>query len=153
MQPPSLRKLFEIRIFVETPFQEVGDTPHGERRVALVTGGTFTGEGLNGVILNGGTDWLLGRPDGALELNVNLVLKTDEGDLIAMRYQGLRHGPAQIMAKVAKGEDVPQGSYYFKVTGRFETASKRHEALNKLVFVGEGRRASTGPVYDIYALE
>ena len=81
--------------------QAIGAAPGGDRRVGLVAGGTFSGEALNGTVLPGGADWIITRPDGCMTLDVRLVLQTDDGALIGLTYRGLRHGPADVMAKVA----------------------------------------------------
>src|SRR5215470_7291519 len=61
--------------------QLLGKTPLGDRRVAVVEGGSFEGPKLKGTILKGGSDWLIIRPDGALQLDVRLTLKTNDGDI------------------------------------------------------------------------
>src|SRR6185312_9185157 len=73
--------LFEITVTMEPP-QVVGPTPNGDRRVRLITGGSFAGPKLQGEVLPGGGDWLLLRPDGARTLDVRLTLRTEEGQLI-----------------------------------------------------------------------
>jgi Protein of unknown function (DUF3237) len=86
------RHLFHIALKVSPP-HVIGSTPYGERRIVPVPEGEFEGERLRGVVLNGGSDWILVRPDHVWALNVRLVLQTNEGDLIEMSYRGLRHGP------------------------------------------------------------
>jgi len=58
-----------------TEIQNLGKTPLGDRRVAVVEGGSFEGPKLKGTVLRGGSDWILARPDGALQLDVRLTLK------------------------------------------------------------------------------
>ena len=76
----------------------VGATPGAFRRVGVVPGGLFEGERLSGEVLEGGSDWTV-RSDGASALNVRLVLKTNDDALIGMTYQGVRHGPPEVIAK------------------------------------------------------
>ena len=73
--------------------QPIGDTPNGNRRIGLVGGGTFEGPKLSGIVLPGGADWIIGRPDGVTTLDVRIVLQTDDGATIGMTYRGMRHGP------------------------------------------------------------
>ncbi len=61
--------LCEVSVDLEPP-QDVGNTPHGVRRIYYVKGGTLEGPKLKGEVLPGGGDWLLLRPDGAGELDV-----------------------------------------------------------------------------------
>lgn len=109
----KMRHLFHMALR-SGPQQVVGQTPNGERRIAPVLDGAFEGERLRGVFLCGGSDWITVRPDRVWELNVRLALKTDEGDLVAMSYRGLRHGPADVLAKVHRGEQVGRDAYYFR---------------------------------------
>ena len=145
----ATRSLFELRLEVP-PLIDLGDTPAGRRRIAAVTGGSFEGERLRGSVLGApGGDWLRERPDGVLVLDVRIVLKTDDGALIYMAYRGLRHGAAQVMERLARGEAVDPSSYYFRIAPTFETAAPAYAWLNRLLAVGMGHREPTGPVYRV----
>ena len=130
--------------------QPIGATPVGDRRVGLVAGGRFTGPRLSGTVLPGGSDWILLRPDGATTLDVRIVLQTDDGAVIGMTYRGMRHGPAAVMEKVARGEAVDPSEYYFRTSVTFETAAAKYDWLNRIVAVGTGHRPPSGPVYDVF---
>src|SRR5580765_686910 len=115
---------------------DVGAGPHGTRRIAPLDGGTFEGHRLRGTVLPGGSaDWLLLRSDGVLELDLRVTLRTDDGALISMKSFGLRHGPAEVMAAIGRGETVDPATYYFRTTPRFETAHPAYAFLNRLVAV------------------
>jgi hypothetical protein len=145
------QKLMSLKLQV-AGLQMVGPAPSGDRRVGVVAGGVFTGERLNGTVLPGGADWIIVRPDGCTVLDVRLVLQTDDGALIGLTYRGLRHGPAEVMDKVARGEPVDPGSYYFRTTVMFETASERYGWLNRVFGIGTGSRTAAGPEYEIFEL-
>jgi hypothetical protein len=141
------RPLFEIQLQVPSVV-DIGATPLGRRRIAAVTGGQFHGERLRGTVVGAPAgDWLLQRADGVTVLDVRLLLRTDDGDHIYMSYRGLRHGPAEVMARLAAGETVDPATYYFRIAPVFETAATKYEWLNKVVAVGTGRREPTGPIY------
>lgn len=142
--------LFRMPIEVEAPLQMVGQTPFGDRRIAKVAGGSFEGPKLKGRVLPGGGDWLLLRTDGVLQLDVRLTMETDDGDLIYMTYRGLRHGPAEVIDRLNRGEAVDPSEYYFRTAPFFETASERYGWLNRIVSVATGHRQAIGPVYDVY---
>ncbi len=146
------KHLFTMPVEVEMPLQMVGPTPIGERRIAKVTGGTFEGPELKGTILPGGGDWLLLRADGSLQLDVRATLKTDDDALIYMTYRGYRHGPAEVMERLNKGEAVDPSEYYFRVAPFFETGAEKYAWLNRIVAVGTGHRLPSGPVYEIYQI-
>jgi hypothetical protein len=141
------RPLFEIQLQVPS-IVDIGATPLGRRRIATVTGGEFHGERLRGSVVGAPAgDWLLQRADGVTVLDVRLLLRTDDAEHIYMSYRGLRHGPAEVMARLAAGEAVDPASYYFRMVPVFETAAPKYEWLNKIVAMGTGRREPAGPIY------
>ena len=83
-------------------------------------------------------------------LDVRLTLETDDAQLIYMTYRGLRHGPADVIARLNRGEPVDPASYYFRTTPVFETASTKYDWLNRVVSVATGRREASGPIYEVY---
>ncbi len=144
------RHLFTLTIEVPRVV-DLGATPNGHRRIATVGGGSFVGDRLRGTIQpSPGGDWLLLRPDGALVLDVRLTLETDDAHLIYMTYRGLRHGPADVITRLNRGEAVDPASYYFRTTPVFETASTKYDWLNRVVSVATGRREASGPIYEVY---
>jgi hypothetical protein len=148
---PEIRTthLFTLKLKV-AGMQPIGQTPAGNRRVGLVAGGTFEGERLRGTVLPGGADWLMARPDGATTLDVRLVLQTDDGASIGLTYRGIRHGPADVIDRLNRGEPVDSASYYFRTSLTFETAASRYDWLNRVIAVGTGNRLPEGPVYEVF---
>jgi hypothetical protein len=134
-----LKQVFTARIKVDTPI-EVGDVGTGMRRVIPITGGTFEGPELKGTVLPGGADYQLIRFDGVTEVVAHYTLQTDDGVPIYVVNKGYRHGPKEIIDKLIRGEEVPDGSYYFKTTPVFETDSEKYVFLNRMIFIGEGFR-------------
>src|SRR3990172_7009050 len=97
--------LFEVSVDLEAP-QSVGATPHGNRQIYYVKGGTFEGPKAKGQVLPGGGDWLLLRPDGAGELDVRGTLRTDDGHLIYTYYRGIIEASPDVMQRALQGETV-----------------------------------------------
>lgn len=143
------RPLFVMRLKV-APLQIVGAAPGGFRRIGVIDGGEFAGDRVAGKVLNGASDWQIVRPDGATTLNVRLALETADGALIAMTYQGLRHGPADVMARLDKGLAVDPAAYYFRVATSFETAAPAYAWMNGVIAIGIGHRLADGPVYSVF---
>ena len=129
--------------------QKIGDVPHGARVTAPITSGHFEGPRLRGKVLPGGGDWTLLRRDGVLELDLRVTLETDDGALIHVASFGLRHGPQEVIAALARGETVDPSSYYFRTTVRFDTGHAKYAFLNRLVAVSSGDRRPAGPIYTI----
>ena len=63
-----------------------------------------------------------------------------DGAFIYVRYAGMRHGPPEVLARLAQGETVDPGEYYFRVAPMFETGAERYAWLNKILAVGVGDR-------------
>lgn len=146
----ATRELMVLEAVLDAP-QLVEATPYGLRKIVPVLGGTFTGERLNGVILpGGGHDWALTRADGALVLDVRLVLETDDGARILMTYRGIRTGTPAVLARIASGEHVDPAEYYFRIVPFFETGSEAYGWLNSIVCVGFGERVKAGPRYTVH---
>lgn len=142
------RSLMTLHVAVASP-QKIGAVPHGTRTTVPIAGGQFEGPRLRGKILPGGGDWLLLRADGVLELDLRVTLETDDGALIHMASFGLRHGPPDVIAAIARGEHVDPSTYYFRTCPRFETAHAKYAFLNRLIAVASGDRRPEGPIYTI----
>ena len=146
----NARPLMRLRLTTAAT-EEIGPTPHGRLSIFPITGGSFEGERLRGIVL-GGADWVTAAADGTFELDLRLTLETDDGALINMQSFGLRQGPAAVLEAIARGETVDPASYYFRTQVRFDTAAAQYAFLNKLLAVATGDRKPTGPVYSIYEL-
>jgi uncharacterized protein DUF3237 len=150
LQTINTRQLFTVRFKVRGPIN-VGQAPGVDRRVGMITGGAFEGERLRGEVLEG-SDWQTVRRDGGWTMDVRVLLKTHDGALISMLYSGLRLGPPEVLAALARGEAVDPASYYFRITATFETGSSDYVWLNRLLAVGTGNRYPDGPIYSVFEI-
>ncbi len=144
--------LFVMRLSVR-PIQTVGSPPGSFRRVGFVSGGEFAGGRLAGEVIDGGNDWQMVQADGTAALDVRLLLRTTDGELIAMTYRGLRRGPPQVMQRVDGGEAVDPAEYYFRINPQFETASAKLSWLNRILSIGIGYRRSDGVIYSLFEVQ
>jgi len=129
---------------------EFGATPIGTRRVINILGGTVSGR-VNGKILPGGADWQFIRPDGVADISARYTIETDTGALVLVNSDGVRHGPPDVIAKVAAGEDVDPALYYFRTVMRFETSRDSDVAwLNSVLCIAKGKREKNAVVLDVY---
>jgi hypothetical protein len=117
----------------------LGPCPLGERRVVYITSGTFEGPQLRGQLV-GGADWQILRSDGVLELDARYAIRDERGGVIRVVSEGYRHGPPDVMARLARGEEVDPASYYFRTTMRFETGAAELAWLNKTIAVATAER-------------
>ena len=143
------RPLLAVKLDVRGPMPVIA-TPGAARRIGVVTGGSFDGERLSGVVMDGGSDWQTLKADGSVALDVRLVLKTADDALIAMSYRGVRHAAAEVVARIDRGEAVDPASVYFRIVVQFETAAPQYDWLNHVVAVGVGHRRADGPVYNVF---
>ena len=127
-----------------------GHTPYGERRIINILGGRIEGARLSGRILPGGADWQIIRADGAADLRARYTIEADGGAHILVISDGLRHGPPDVMARLARGEDVDPGLYYFRTAMRFETADPSVEWLNRIIALGRGVREPRTVLIEVY---
>lgn len=81
----EVKLLFTLEMKIEGSNQVIGAIPQGARSIGYVNG-TFSGPGIRGTIR--ACDWFLTRADGIGEADVRGILKTDDGALIYMNYQG-----------------------------------------------------------------
>jgi hypothetical protein len=85
-------------------------------------------------------------------INVRSLLETDDGALITMAYQGLRHGPKEVLEALGRGETVNPTSYYMRVVPVFETSSEKYGWLNRVVSVAHGHRLPNGAIYNVFEI-
>jgi len=142
------RPLMTVRIIAAPP-QKIGAIPHGARSIVPVTGGDFEGPRLRGKVLPGGGDWLLLRSDGVLELDLRITLETDDHTLIHMSFQGLRHGPADAIAALGRGEVVDPANYFFRTLPTFQTSAEKYAFLNRIIAVSVSETRPDGAVHRI----
>ena len=57
---------------------------------------------VNGIL----RDWQIVLSDGTALADLRYTLETDQGSLLYVQGQGVRHGSADVLARLARGEDV-----------------------------------------------
>ena len=94
----------------------------------------------------------MGRPlpDGTALGDIRYTLRTDEGDLLYVQSRGVRHGSAEVLARLARGEDVDASEYTFRTATQIETAAPGLDWLNKGVFISVGARRPGAVIYETY---
>ena len=138
-KPPELEFLCSLSVDVGD-IVSMGETPLGERRVVPILGGSFEGERMRGQVLGGGADWQIVRRDSVLDLDARYALREQCGGLIEVRSQGYRHGPPEVLAALARGEDVDSNRYFFRTIMRFETGAEELSWLNRTIAVATAER-------------
>jgi hypothetical protein len=144
--------IFTIQAELEG-IMNLGRTPLGERRIIGILGGSVHGPKLNGRILPGGADWQIIRADGAADIQARYTIETDSGARILVNSDGLRHGPPDVLEKLARGDSVDPALYYFRTVMRFETSAPEVDWMNRILALARGQREARAVRLDVYEVE
>lgn len=146
------RHLFTLVLDVDfAGMTNIGKVPAGRRRIAPVTGGTFSGERLRGTV-QPGADWVINRPDGVMLIDVRLVLLTDDGVPIYLTYQGRFLAAPEAMERFGRGALLEPGEYSLAIAAKLECGDVRYAWLNDVVCAGTGTQLATGPIYELFEI-
>ena len=147
---PSLTPVYRLEATVGEPL-ELGEIAEGRRRIVPLTGGAFAGPELNGKLLPGSSaDWQIVLPDGTALADLRYTLQTNDGDLLYVPAGGVRHGSADVLGRLARGEDVDPSEYTFRTSTQIETAAPALEWLNRGVYISVGGRQPGAVIYETY---
>ena len=141
MIQPGLEFVYEASGELDAP-REIGAVPDGTRRIIPIKpGGYVKGPLITGKLLGNAADWQLTRPDGVTVADATYAIETDDGAVIQLRNKGLRHGPADVMDRLRRGEEVDPAEYYFRTVPEFiAPVGGRYEWMNRSIFVCSGAR-------------
>lgn len=148
---PVLEHVCDLLVELD-PIREMGPGRAGARRIIPIVGGRVTGPKVSGRILNLGADWQTIFADGVAELDTRYAMETDDGATIEIVNYGLRHGPPEVLAAIARGEDVAPDSYYMRTHARLESGDARYSWVNRTLFVGVGARRKQAVQMRLFAL-
>jgi hypothetical protein len=117
----------------------IEDAPQGTRTIVQISGGRFEGPRVKATVQTPAGDWITNRSDGSYRLDVRLTLKTDDGALILVTYNGIGH--------------TTETGATLRAAPLFETGDSRYMWLTRLQAVAVGERTGSTVSYDVYALK
>lgn len=117
-----------------------------------ILGGGFDGPRVSATILAGGADWQVIHEDGMAAIDTRYTLQTRDEALISVATRGVRHGPPDVLRRLADGQPVDPAEYYFRVCIQYETGADDYRWLNQIVAVASAVRLADQVIYDAYAL-
>ncbi len=149
----SSKHLFTMALDVDpSKAHQIGNTAEGRRLIVPIIGGKFEGVDLTGTVEPTGYDWVRFRTDGAMIIDVRLVLLTDDGEHIYMSYQGRLLADKEVHKKMAQGQEIDPDEYSLVTKVSFETGAEKYLWLNDVIAIGQGRQSGYQPTYEVFAV-
>lgn len=154
MNVPTLDFAFRVRLDFPPGPRIRFPVRGGEMRgFVAVAGGSVEGPLLSGEVVPGsGGDWPLIRSDGAIAFDARYLIRAADGTLIQVFNRGFAHAPAEVTARIERGEPVDPADNYFRLAPSFETAPGPHDWLTRTVFVGFGEKHPDHSIFDFFAV-
>ena len=132
----AFEETFNVEAEVGPPIVIGQGSGVGRRQLVPILSGKVTGPGgVKGVILPGGVDSQIIRPDGRCELSARYGIRMEDGASIYIENNGIRTVPPEYAEDVLAGRFVDPGLYYFRTVPRFETYSETYRWLCNFIFV------------------
>ncbi|WP_336981211.1 DUF3237 domain-containing protein [Altererythrobacter fulvus] len=145
----QLEHAFDLVVELSRP-HEMGVCPAGVRRIIPIVGGTANGPLLQGRVLNVGADWQTVLAGGIADLDARYAIETDDGAVIEVVSQGIRHAPPEVAARIAAGEAVPPSEYYMRTAIRLESGHPDYDWVNRALFLATGGKVGPTVRLSVY---
>ncbi|MEI6643869.1 MAG: DUF3237 domain-containing protein [Novosphingobium sp.] len=133
----ALEHVCDLVVELSLP-HEMGAALSGTRRIIPIVGGTATGARINGRILNVGADWQTVQAGGVAQLDARYAIETDDGAVIEVVSQGIRHASAEVAARIVAGEVVPPSEYYMRTAIRLDSGHSDYAWVARSIYVADG---------------
>jgi hypothetical protein len=107
--PENGELVFEVT-FKLGQIYDMGQTQYGHRHLIEINGGTLSGPHISAQILEGGLDWQLTLPNGSMEVDQVMVLKTSDNKNIYFRNCGTAADQSDV--RIVPDFEAPNSSDY-----------------------------------------
>lgn len=148
---PTLEYAFTATVQVAAPIEQ-GQAEGGRKRFIAITGGTVAGPRLAGEVLPGGGDWQVIEDGGLTRIEARYFVKATDGTVIEIVNPGVRVAAPEVIERLARGEEVDPGAYYFRTAPRFSVRAGPHDWLRRAAFVARGIRKPDRVLIDFYVV-
>ena len=121
-------------------------------------GGWIRGPGIKGTFIGPCADWLRIMRSGVARLDVRATIKTDDGALLYLTYNGIIQHSEKSYQKLINGERMTQDDgIYFFTAPTIETSAEKYAWLNGVQLVNKFVEGQINPDrayvrYDVYVL-
>jgi len=105
--PDAGQLIFEAETRLQAVYN-LGNTPYGNRRIAVVQEGTFKGPRLSGTVAPGALDLELTLTNGVIEVEQIFVLRTTDGKYVYLRAAGTGADPNDV--RIVPDFEAPNAS-------------------------------------------
>ena len=133
------------------PPQRIDDT----LSIFPVTTGWAAGPQINATVIQPAADWIERMPNGSSRIDVRLTLKTDDGALIYVSYNGVIRHTETGRDRLMKGEIVTSTDSYAIIAPIFRTSHAKYTWLNTIQAIGKLVELKLGQgsfiKYDVFA--
>jgi len=147
-----LEEIFSITVKVDKPILVGQDDIVGRRQLIPIISGELIGNDIHGVILPGGVDSQIIRPDGTCDLSARYGVKLDDGASFYIENNGIRTVPKEYIALVKNGEFIDPSLYYFCTTPKFEVYSEELKWLTQSIFTCIATRLTDSVILKFYSI-
>lgn len=132
----------------------VHDAFQNELLISPIAGGFFKGEKLSGTVECVGAGYTLTRLPDRNDVQIKLLLRTDDGENIFMSSEGTLFLDPALEKRLIAGEPVPAEDYYYRFHLAFDTGSSKYGWLNgKCCFAMAGIKDWETVCYEAYMVK
>lgn len=146
---PQLELACEFRVVLGPP-HEMGSCVTGTRRIIPIVGGSVEGPLIRGRILDVGADWQTVSADGIAGLDARYAIETDDGAVIEVVSQGIRHASPEVARRIAAGETVAPSEYYMRTAVRLASGHPSYAWVNQSLFLASGGKTGSTVQLSVY---
>jgi hypothetical protein len=117
-------------------------------------GGWVKGPRISGTIIAPSGDWSRLLPSGVSRLDVRATIKTDDGALIQLTYNGIFKDTKETEDRANRGEVLTSQDVYFITAPTLQTSAKKYEWLNGVQCIGKmvSYKSDSYVKYDIFVV-
>ena len=105
---PRLSLVYRLEARLGGPL-DLGETALGRRRIVPQRPAHSQVPRSQTLLPGASADWQTVLRDGTALADIRYTLETDSGNLLYVQSQGVRHGSPEVLARLARGEEVNAG--------------------------------------------